>query len=226
MDSQKFFNSIADKLSDFFGNDIRLNLLKPFLPQLELLKQKRGIARLDLLDIGAGTGMHANYLTTKGFHVTAVDAAEEMLTQGKSLYPNSKINFVHDSLPALNNLSDNHLYDAVISIAAFQYLKPEDRLASLRRIIALLKPDGFFAILWPVPMSREYQFPLNYYDFEILINKINKNYPEQIDLNQGMIIPDPNNRKGVGVDNDKEVNFHSVIGYMPEYNLIMKFNPK
>lgn len=49
-----------------------------------LIKQHSQKKNLRVLDIGCGTGKHANYLAEKGYQVTGIDFSEEMIRIAKS----------------------------------------------------------------------------------------------------------------------------------------------
>jgi SAM-dependent methyltransferase len=170
--SNYFQQGAATSFANFFGNAKRLRLLR-------------------MLDLGAGTGMHADYFAKLGHSVTAVDPVPEMLNEGKKLYQNSNLTFVTDSLPTLEKLG-TECFDVIYSIAAWQYIKPEDRQAAMARTAELLLPGGTLVIVWPVPMSREFQFPLLHADLYKTIDVVNKSRPEdqQIKVSQGRPIID------------------------------------
>lgn len=48
-----------------------------------LIKQHSSNKNLRILDIGCGTGIHANYLSEKGYHVTGIDFSKEMIEIAK-----------------------------------------------------------------------------------------------------------------------------------------------
>lgn len=220
MNRYRFYNEHALELANFFGDAKRLNLLLPFIPELNSLELQLD-RPLRVLDLGAGTGMHANHLAEiNHYEVVAVDPSEEMLRQGQINYPNAKITFIQDSLPELVQIPKNDLFDAVISIAAFQYIKPDELQKAMERVLQQLKPNGVFVIVWPIPMSREFQFPLQFDDLKKVLETINEQLPEtlKIRFNEGISIPDPDQRKGYGVDQDKDVVFHSLVGHMPADN--------
>lgn len=218
--SLQLFKEESQDLANFFGDEKRLKLLEPFLAILDLLQEK--LKRpLRILDIGAGTGMHAHYLvTTKGCEVFAVDPVEEMLAQGRLRYSHPKLHFLNDSLPKLETLDNDTLFDVVISIAVLQYIPPENLKMAIERITQAIIPGGAFVFVWPVPMTREGQYPLNYESISEIVDKMNEGVSEEsrILLKEGIKIPDPDERKGI-VDRDQDIVFHSAVGYLPALKL-------
>ena len=56
------------------------------------------------LDIGAGSGRDAAWLTSLGYNVVAVEPASGMRREGGRLHPDAKIRWVDDRLPARSQL--------------------------------------------------------------------------------------------------------------------------
>jgi len=211
---QYYQQGAANGLFAFFNNDKRLALLKPLLPNIHALQQDLN-RPLKILDIGAGTGLHAAYLAKGGHQVTAVDPIDEMLIEAQTNYKDLKMNFVVDSLPNLAKMG-NEKFDVIYSIAAWQYLAPADRQAAMERITQLLEPGGLFAIIWPSPMSRAFQYPLTHEDLNKSMNIINKKRSpdHQIVLTQSEPMKDPDNRKGF-LEKNQDVYFNTAQGQMP-----------
>lgn len=201
-------------LVGFFNNKKRLALLDHLLPTLHMLKQATD-KPLEILDLGAGTGFHAAFLAKKGNKVTAVEPVEAMLAEGRKLYQLSTLNFILDALPKLEQLGDKK-FDFIYSIATWQYIEPEERNIAMQRMISLLKSGGRFAIVWPIPESRELQFPLSYDDIHASIKTINETLADdqQIQITINPPIPDPDARMGYKEKTEK-VFFHTLQGYLP-----------
>jgi SAM-dependent methyltransferase len=217
--SNYFQQGAATSFANFFGNAKRLRLLEHIVPCVNASQQTMQKKSLRMLDLGAGTGMHADYFAKLGHSVTAVDPVPEMLNEGKKLYQNSNLTFVTDSLPTLEKLG-TECFDVIYSIAAWQYIKPEDRQAAMARTAELLLPGGTLVIVWPVPMSREFQFPLLHADLYKTIDVVNKSRPEdqQIKVSQGRPIIDPDERMGIE-DKTQPVYFYTTMIQMPAVEL-------
>ena len=202
----------------FFNNDKRLQLLSPFHSHIVALKNN--LQRpLNILDVGAGMGLHANYFASEGHFVTAIDPAEEMLQQGKKLYPTKNLEWIVDALPNLTSLNDRK-FDVIYSIAAWQYIPPDFRAASIKRMVSLLLPGGLFVIVWPSPASRENQFPLSVESLIEEIDNLNQAFykDQAIKISQCQVIRDPDKRKGF-IEKDHDVYFHTLIGELTKVAL-------
>jgi SAM-dependent methyltransferase len=208
----------ATRFASFFGDAKRLRLVEHLTLKLNALQQN--LQRpLKMLDVGAGTAMHAAYFAQMGHAVTAVDPVEEMLAEGRKLYKLPNLNFIVDSLPLLEKLGEQR-FDVIYSVAAWQYIKPEDRQSAMERIIKLLHPGGMLVIVWPVPMSREFQYPLSHENISDTIDLVNKALPEnqRVNISTGIPIVDPDGRMGF-IDKNTKVYFNTTIGELPTIKL-------
>ncbi len=98
-----------------------------------------------VLDLACGTGTIACLLSKKGYEVTAVDGAEEMLTQAaaKAAGMDRPPLFLHQAMPRLRLA---HPVDAAVStLDSLNYLTAErDLRETFRRVRRWLKPGGLF----------------------------------------------------------------------------------
>src|SRR5690349_5525981 len=80
---------------------------------------------MSILDLGCGTGGHVLPLAERGFHVTGVDLAEEMIGQAKQKALESKI--VADFFRGdIRSLDLGKKFDAVISMFAVMGYQTEN----------------------------------------------------------------------------------------------------
>jgi SAM-dependent methyltransferase len=113
---------------------------------------------LEVLDIGAGTGRDAAWISSKGHNVLAVEPSSSMLTIAKNLHPSKRISWLKSELPGLDLVDvsfDN--FDVILLNAVWMHIVPQDRAASLKRIRQLLNPGGSIFVslrLGPVDEGR------------------------------------------------------------------------
>ena len=101
-----------------------------------------------VLDIGAGTGRDAAWLSAKGYDVVAVEPSASMRTTGTAIHALAHIRWIDDRLPALATVSKSGLsFDLILLSAVWMHLPPGDRPRAFRKIINLLKPGGLLAIV-------------------------------------------------------------------------------
>jgi protein-L-isoaspartate O-methyltransferase len=95
------------------------------------------------LDVGAGTGRDAAWLTSLGYEVVAAEPAAGMRRIAAEKHRSSGIRWVSDALPSLDHVHGLGLaYDLVLLSAVWQHVSPADRPRSLRKLATLMKPGG------------------------------------------------------------------------------------
>lgn len=120
-----------------------------------------------ILDIGCGTGIHANLLASRGFTVTGVDFSDEMITIAnekiKTDYTenSSRLKFIKGDL---RSFISEEKFDVVLSLFhVFSYLNSNSDVAAGFKTVDLnLKKDGLFifdfwhgpGVLTDLPQTR------------------------------------------------------------------------
>lgn len=95
------------------------------------------------LDIGAGSGRDAAWMTRLGFDVVAVEPAHSLRTAGKRIHPDAGIRWIDDRLPALTATHKLGLaFDVILLSGVFMHVRPDERSRAFRKIATLLKPGG------------------------------------------------------------------------------------
>lgn len=95
------------------------------------------------LDVGAGTGRDAAWLTSLGYEVVAAEPAAGMRRVAAEKHRSSGIRWVSDALPSLDHVHRLGLgYDLVLLSAVWQHVSPADRPRSFRKLATLMKPGG------------------------------------------------------------------------------------
>ncbi|MYC07715.1 MAG: class I SAM-dependent methyltransferase, partial [Chloroflexi bacterium] len=94
-----------------------------------------------VLDIGAGSGRDAAWLSAKGYDVVAAEPSASMRAAGAAIHAQAAIRWIDDRLPALATVSKSGLsFDLILLSAVWMHLPPGDRPRAFRKIINLLKP--------------------------------------------------------------------------------------
>jgi len=95
------------------------------------------------LDVGAGTGRDAAWLTSRGYEVVAAEPAAGMRRIAAEKHRNDGVRWVNDTLPSLDHVHGLGLaYDFVLLSAVWQHVAPADRPRAFRKLAMLLKPGG------------------------------------------------------------------------------------
>ena len=101
--------------------------------------------KLNVLDVGCGTGLALPYLFEKAPHasVTGIDIARGMLDRLKRKFSDhmDQISLIHGN--CLDIDMGEGIFDYAISTLALHHLPPPNRKVVYTRILRALKPDGF-----------------------------------------------------------------------------------
>lgn len=110
------------------------------------------------LDVGAGSGRDAAWLTSLGFDVVAAEPAAGMRDAGRRLHADAPIRWLNDRLPALDATHALGLsFDFILLSAVWQHIARGDRARAFRKLATLLKPGGLLVITLrhgPAPPDR------------------------------------------------------------------------
>lgn len=91
-----------------------------------------------ILDIGCGSGYPiASYLIENNFHVTGVDASQELLKIAKNNCPS--MTFIYGDV---RDIKLNEKYDAIIEWWCLTHLPKDDHIAMISNFASWLKPGG------------------------------------------------------------------------------------
>lgn len=97
---------------------------------------------MKVLDVGCGTGNFSIKLAKMGCNVTGIDISDNMLhiARKKAAEENLPINFMHMDL---NDLKfEENEFDAVFSMAAFEFVGHEDAPEALDEMLRVVKEGG------------------------------------------------------------------------------------
>ena len=99
------------------------------------------------LDVGAGSGRDAAWLSSRGYDVVAVEPSPRMRTIARERHTEPAIRWLADSLPALRHTVKTGLaFDVILLSAVWMHVAPSDRARAFRKLVNLLKPGGLIAL--------------------------------------------------------------------------------
>jgi 2-polyprenyl-3-methyl-5-hydroxy-6-metoxy-1,4-benzoquinol methylase len=105
-------------------------------------------------DIGCGSGRDTSWLNANGFPSIGYDASPELLKTAQSRYP--QIEFTVAVLPDLRSIADN-AFDNVLCETVIMHLPADEIAASVRRLVAILKPSGTLYLSWRVTKDTDFR---------------------------------------------------------------------
>jgi SAM-dependent methyltransferase len=111
-----------------------------------------------ILDVGAGSGRDAAWLSSKGYDVVAVEPSNAMRAAATRIRADAGVTWIADSLPSLGQVSRAGLsFDLILLSAVWMHVPISERRRAFRKLVNLLKPGGLLAIslrLGPAEPSR------------------------------------------------------------------------
>ena len=125
------------------------------------------IEGLDILDLGCGSGIYAEYLLSQGAHrVTCIDFSEQMIELVKSKLGSNVKSYVQNLALGLP-LEDSDSADVIISPLVVHYV--EDLSMVFKEAFRVLKPNGYMVFSTHHPFADfEYSKSGNYFERELL----------------------------------------------------------
>lgn len=98
------------------------------------------------LDVGAGSGRDALWLTQKGWQVTAVEPAQGLRERGQQT-TGDQVQWRDSQLPHLPDLdTPAQGYDLILLSAVWMHLPPSERPQAFSRLVELLSATGLLII--------------------------------------------------------------------------------
>ena len=148
---------------------VQNNIYNAHLERPSLQAMLGSVSNLDVLDLGCGSGIYAQYLTEQGARVTSIDISEEMVCIVNEKLGNKVSTYTQDLSDGLpNETSDS--YDVVICPLMVHYIGDLSLLFS--DINRVLKKDGYFVFSTHHPfVDFTSTISGNYFERELLIEE-------------------------------------------------------
>jgi len=111
-----------------------------------------------VLDVGAGSGVHAAGLAARGYRVVAVEPSAGMRAEAARLFPDSAVDWLDDRLPGLHAVQGRGERFAFILVnAVWMHVPPADRDTACAALAGLALPGAVLSMALrqgPAPADR------------------------------------------------------------------------
>lgn len=148
-DSQKQDNSVEYWSTPRLFDQFYHVFLHFFDERLERMK-KYGVEKGDVLDIGTGYGLWADYLKKRGFNVDGIEITPEIAD-----YANETYNLSVEAT-SIEAFQSNRKYDAIFLFDVLEHLEEPEII--LQKIKGWLKPHGILYIQVPNVLGIRYPY--------------------------------------------------------------------
>lgn len=99
-----------------------------------------------VLDVGAGSGRDAKWMSGQGCEVIALEPSSELKAKGMA-YTGPDVTWISDSLPQLHRIEELGMrFDLILVSAVWMHLAPSHRERAFRKLSNLLAPNGRLVI--------------------------------------------------------------------------------
>lgn len=162
-------NERNQNMRNFFNNKIDTydDVHEQFLPTKNALADTLRESDLEILDLGAGTGLELIHLfeIKPNARVTAIDISEKMLEKLKERPYKNRVRIIKGDF---FDVDFGKNYDAVISTSALHHFNREDKLKLYLKIYNSLKGNGIFINSDKIANSQEEELKLldEYYEYK------------------------------------------------------------
>ena len=103
-------------------------------------------------DVGCGSGREVAFLAANGFEAVGYDASDALLEQARLRYP--RLSFATAALPELKGVPQA-AFDNVLCETVIMHLRRPQILDAVRRLLAILKPNGILYLSWRVTSGAD-----------------------------------------------------------------------
>lgn len=111
-----------------------------------------------ILDVGAGSGVHAAGLAARGYRVVAVEPSSGMRAEAARLFPDAPIEWLDDRLPDLTAVrARGEVFEFILANAVWMHVPPADRDRASAALAELAAPGAAVSMALrqgPPPANR------------------------------------------------------------------------
>ena len=152
-DSKKFYNGKQEDYSKY----------RPTYPTslFEFLYKEYSLKNKTITELGAGTGKFSKIISSYCKQVYYVEPNVDMINKGKEYCKGCK-NIVYINKSAEKTELPENSTDIAFAVQSFHWF---DKIKLKKEVSKLLKPDGFFAIVWNDWVDDNNEFSKEYFKY-------------------------------------------------------------
>ena len=152
-DSKKFYNGKQEDYSKY----------RPTYPTslFEFLYKEYSLKNKTITELGAGTGKFSKIISSYCKQVYYVEPNVDMINKGKEYCKGCK-NIVYINKSAEKTELPENSTDIAFAVQSFHWF---DQIKLKKEVSKLLKPDGFFAIVWNDWVDDNNEFSKEYFKY-------------------------------------------------------------
>ena len=121
-------------------------------------------SKLDILEIGCGTGKNTEYLLTQANKLIGADFSTEMLSKAKQKITAQNVEFRQMDLRESWDFAENS-FDLITSMSVVEHI-PDDK-GAIQKMWHLLKPGGVLLLSVPCAVNASEEYT-NLNDYELI----------------------------------------------------------
>lgn len=157
------YKKIIDSTKFYFGKQEDYSKFRPSYPEelFEFLIKDYNLKSKDIVELGAGTGKFSKIASAYCNKIYYIEPNIDMINKGKE-YCNDCNNIIFFNNSAENTTLHNDIADIVFAVQSFHWFDKSTVKAEVKRI---LKPTGYFAIVWNNWEGENNEFGKNYFKY-------------------------------------------------------------
>ena len=157
------YKKIIDSTKFYFGKQEDYSKYRPSYPKelFNFLVENYNLKNKDIVELGAGTGKFSKIVSKFCNKVYYVEPNIDMINKGKE-YCCDCNNIVYVNSSAENTKLHNEVADIVFAVQSFHWFDKSTVKDEVKRI---LKPNGYFAIVWNDWEDENNEFSKEYFKY-------------------------------------------------------------
>ncbi|MGN1380919.1 MAG: class I SAM-dependent methyltransferase [Bacilli bacterium] len=157
------YKKIIDSTKFYFGKQEDYSKYRPSYPKelFEFLTKTYNLKSKDIVELGAGTGKFSKSASSYCNKIYYVEPNLDMITKGKE-YCNDCNNIIFVNNSAENTTLHNDIADIVFAVQSFHWF---DKTTVKEEVKRILKPNGYFAIVWNDWEDENNEFSKSYFKY-------------------------------------------------------------